>query len=269
MHALAGKTALVTGASRGIGRAIAQRLSTDGALVAVHYCSNDNAATETIHAIQNAGGRAFPIRAELGTLAGIDTLFAGLESGLKGQLLDILVNNAAIGGQERAIEETTPEEFDRMFAVNVRAPFFIIQRALRCMREGGRIVNISSAVTRIAIPRELAYSMTKGAVNTLGRTLAIAVGARGITVNTVAPGITETGKLAFLHEHPEIEAGTKASTALGRFGFPDDIAEVVAFLVSHDARWVTGQLLDVSGGLFLGPPEMIGRDHPFNPPRGC
>jgi len=126
------------------------------------------------------------------------------------------------------------------------------------MRDGGRIINISSAVTRIAMPRELAYSMTKGALDILGRTLANSLGARGITVNTVAPGITDTGKLAFLYEHPELEAGTRAATALGRFGFSGDIADVVAFLVSSDARWVTGQLLDVSGGLFLGPPDMVG-----------
>jgi len=172
MDTLAGKTALVTGASRGIGRAIAQRLAADGALVGVHYGTNDSAAMETIEAIQRAGGLAFSIRAELGKNAGIDELFAGLETGLNGQPLDILVNNAAIGGQDKTIDQTTPEEFDRLFAVNVRAPFFIIQRAVPAMCDGGRIINISSAVTRIAIPRELAYSMTKGALDIMGRRLA-------------------------------------------------------------------------------------------------
>jgi 3-oxoacyl-[acyl-carrier protein] reductase len=135
----------------------------------------------------------------------------------------------------------------------VRAPFFIIQRALPLLADGGRIINISSADTRIALPEELAYSMTKGAINVLGRTLADALGTRGITVNTVAPGITDSGKLARLRSSPALEAAAIAATALRRIGRPDDIADAVAFLASMDARWITGHVLDVTGGTFLGP----------------
>jgi 3-oxoacyl-[acyl-carrier protein] reductase len=248
---LAGKTALVTGASRGIGRAIAQRLAADGALVAVHYGSNEAAATEAVEKIQANGGRAFAVRAELGVDGDVDTLFAGLEEGLSGRQLDILVNNAGTGAG--SIEQTTREEFDRVFAVNVRAPFFIIQRALPLLRDGGRIINIGSADTRIAVTTELAYAMTKGAVNILSQTLANALGERGITVNTVAPGVTDTERNAWLNDKPELLAATASAAALGRIGQPADIADVVAFLASDDARWITGHLVDATGGMMLGP----------------
>jgi 3-oxoacyl-[acyl-carrier protein] reductase len=247
MTHLTGKTALVTGASRGIGRAIAQRLAADGALVAVHYGSNDTAARETVVAIEQAGGQAFAVRAELGRPGGVETLFAELGD----QPLDILVNNAAIGAPI-PIEKTTPELFERVFAVNVQAPFFIIQRALPLLRDGGRIINISSSAARIAMP-EIAYAMTKGAVDVLGRSLANTVGDRGITVNTVAPGVTETDMNAWLRDLPQAKAGVAGATALGRIGQPEDIADVVAFLASDQARWVTGQLIEATGGIFLGP----------------
>ncbi len=256
MNRLNDRTALVTGGSKGIGRAISRRLAMEGATVAVHYGSDDDAAKETVSMIREAGGRAFSIRSELGVEGDIDTLFKGLMDVLAGRTLDILVNCAAIGGQRGSIENITQEEFDHLFAVNVRAPLFIIQRALPIMSDGGRIINISSADTRVAIPDELTYTMTKGAINALGHTLANALGVRGITVNTIAPGVTETGKLARLHEDPRLEAMTKAMTALGRLGTPEDIADAVAFLASDDARWMTGDLLDLSGGLFLGPPDM-------------
>ena len=150
MASLTGKTALVTGASRGIGRAIAQRLAADGALVAVHYGSNDAAAAETIDAIRAAGGEAFGVRAQLGVDGDVDALFAALEGGLDGRPLDILVNNAAIATNEATIDTATPEQFDREFAINVRAPLFITQRALPLLHDGGRIINISSGVTWIA-----------------------------------------------------------------------------------------------------------------------
>ena len=233
MANLTGKTALVTGASRGIGRAIARRLAADGALVAVHYGNSQAAATETVAAIQADGGMAFPVRAELGVDGDVDTLFAGLEAGLSGQRLDILVNNAATRAAA-FIEQATPKEFDRMFAVNVRAPLFIIQRALPLLRDGARIINLSSSDTRVALPLELAYAMTKGAVNVMTQTLANALGARGITVNAVAPGPTDTDMTAFMGD-PEVQAATASATALGRVGQPADIADAVAFLASDDA----------------------------------
>jgi 3-oxoacyl-[acyl-carrier protein] reductase len=257
MTSLTGKTALVTGASRGIGRAIAERLAADGAEVAVHYGSNEAAAAQTINAIEAAGGRAFPVRAELGVDGDVDTLFDALASGLAGRPLDILVNNAAIATYEGTIDGATPELFEREFAINVRAPFFITQRALPLLRDGGRIINITSGVTWFATP-QIVYSMTKGALNVLGRSLANIVGTRGITVNNVSPGITDTEMNSWLHESDDAVSGVAGITALNRVGASADIADVVAFFASDDSRWVTGQTVEANGGLWLGQRTFIG-----------
>ncbi|MBM7791304.1 SDR family NAD(P)-dependent oxidoreductase [Tenggerimyces flavus] len=255
MGILDGKTALVTGGSRGIGRAIAERLASDGALVAVHYGSNETAAKEAVAAIEAAGGRAFAVRALLGTPGDVDTLFAGLERGLEGRGLDIVVNNAAIQGYGAStLEGATEADFERTFAINARAPLFIVQRALPLMSEGGRIINISSGVTWFAIP-EVVYAMTKGALNVMTRSLAHVLGERGITVNTVSPGITETDMNQWLVDSTESQRKVAAMVALGRHGQPDDLADAVAFFASPDSRWVTGQTLEVNGGLWLGPRE--------------
>jgi 3-oxoacyl-[acyl-carrier protein] reductase len=255
MTDLTGRTALVTGASRGIGRAIAERLAADGALVAVHYGSNETAARETVGAIEKAGGQAFAVRADLAETAELDALFAGLQNGLAGRPLDVLVNNAAVTDYTATIEGATPEAFDRLFAVNVRAPLFVIQRALPLMPDGGRIVNVSSGVTWFATP-EVVYGMSKGALNVLTRSLAQTHGPRGITVNTVSPGITETDMNGWLTESREAAQQVAGITALGRHGQPADIADAVAFFTSDDGRWVTGQTLEVNGGLLLGPPAL-------------
>ncbi len=252
MAALTGKTALVTGGSRGIGRAIATRLAADGAAVAVHYGRDEAAAAATVAAIEHAGGRAFPVRAELGLAGDIDTLFSGLERGLGARPLDILVNNAAIISYQATVENATVEDFERVFNVNVRSPLFIAQRALRLMPDGGRIINISSGVTWFAIP-EVVYAMTKGALNVMSRSLAFTQGRRGITVNTVSPGITATDMNGWLRDSDEAQKRVADMTALGRHGQPADIADAVAFFASNDGRWVSGQVLEVNGGLFLGP----------------
>jgi 3-oxoacyl-[acyl-carrier protein] reductase len=252
MTSLSGKTALVTGASRGIGRAIAERLASDGAEVAVHYGSNEAAASDTVAAIRAAGGQAFSVRAQLGVDGDVDALFAALEEGLGGRPLDILINNAAIATFDATVENATREQFDREFAVNVRAPFFIVQRALPLLRDGGRIINISSGVTWYATP-QIVYSMTKGALNVLGRSLANTVGDRGITVNNVSPGVTDTDMNSWLHDSDEAVSSITDIVALNRIGQAVDIADAVAFFASDDSRWITGQTVEVNGGLYLGP----------------
>ena len=197
-------------------------------------------------------GAALLVKAKLGVDGDIETLFSKLEKGLTGPQLDILVNNAAVAPQI-ALDQTTPGEFDRIFAINVRAPFFIIQRVLPLMPDGGRIINISSGVTWFATPAT-AYSMTKGALNVLGRSLANSLGSRNITVNTISPGITDTDMNPSIRDKDAKAVERVAGmTALGRPGCPADIADAVAFFASDDARWITGQTLDVNGGLFLGP----------------
>ncbi|MFF2777569.1 SDR family oxidoreductase [Streptomyces sp. NPDC058052] len=254
MAGLAGRTAIVTGASRGIGRGIAERLGRDGALVAVHYGSDAAAAAATVEAVERDGGRAFAFGAALDRPDAVDTFYAALDRGLAeagaGREVDILVNNAGASGSGR-LHQLTPEVFDRLFAVNVKAPLFLVQRGLERFRDGGRIVNISSLTSRNAYPESVTYAMTKGAVDTMTLALAKELGPRGITVNTVAPGFVATDMNARLRTTPEAAAALAAHAVLGRIGTPGDIADVVAFLVSDDARWVTGQYLEAGGGAGL------------------
>ncbi|MBC9711224.1 SDR family oxidoreductase [Streptomyces sp. TRM66268-LWL] len=244
---LTGKTALVTGGSRGIGRGIAERLGRDGARVAVHYASNEAAAKETVAAIEGAGGSAFAIRAELGVPGDAARLWAEFDRHAEG--VDILVNNAGIGST-RPFASIGEEEYDRVFAVNAKAPFFVTQLGAERLRDDGRIINISSGVSHAAVlPDLIAYAMTKGALDVFTRNLSKVLGPRGITVNAVAPGIVDTDVNAdWLRTSEEAWAGAAAMSALGRVGTPADIADVVAFLASEDGRWVTGQWVDATGG---------------------
>jgi 3-oxoacyl-[acyl-carrier protein] reductase len=251
MTELTTKTALVTGASRGIGRAVAERLAAEGALVGVHYGTNDDAAKETLTAIEAAGGEAFLLKADLGLDGSIDRLFEDLDAGLDGRALDVLVNNAGVL-DPTPFDQVTPAAFDQSYAVNVRAPFFITQRAVARMRNGGRIINLSSAVTRIASPFTH-YAMNKAAIEVFGRTLANALGPRQITVNTVTPGVVDTDMGAWLDATPGIRPAVISTIAMGRVGLPADVADVVAFLASDAARWITGASIEVSGGQWLGP----------------
>jgi 3-oxoacyl-[acyl-carrier protein] reductase len=195
MNKLKGKIALITGASRGIGRAIALQLAQDGALVVVHYGKNQEIAEALVREIERRGGSAFTIGAEFRSLSGGRILFEALDKELQERTgsthFDILVNNAGIG-QVATIDEMTEESFDEVMNINVKAPLFLIQQALPRLRDEGRIINISSAVTRIAFPNLIGYSITKGAINTLTSILAKQLGARKITVNAILPGITET-----------------------------------------------------------------------------
>jgi NAD(P)-dependent dehydrogenase (short-subunit alcohol dehydrogenase family) len=252
MGDLTGRTALVTGASRGIGQAIAVRLAAKGATVIAHFGTDKEGATATIDEIERIGGSGVAVGAELGVDDDVEILFAGVEESLAGRPLDILVNNAA-AAPAGPIGATTRTEFDHLFAVNVRAPYFIIQRAMPLIRDGGRIVTISSVATRMANPTQTSFAMTKGAVEKMSMTLANELGVRGITVNAVAPGATRTATNGSFFEAPGLADFITGMTALNRLGGPDDVADVVAFLASDAARWITGQVIDASGGLFLGP----------------
>ncbi|MFG2096097.1 SDR family oxidoreductase [Streptomyces sp. NPDC048612] len=257
MSALDGKTALVTGGSRGIGRAVSERLAREGARVGVHYGSDGAAAEETVTAIEAAGGRAFAVRAELGVPGDTDALWAEFDKQAEG--LDILVNNAginkAVDGTLKRIEAVTAEDFDRLFAVNTKAPFFLTQQALPRLRDGGRIINTSTGLTRgAAKPELIAYAMAKGAIDVFTSTLAKELGPRGITVNAVAPGAVNTDMNAgWLRGAANAAARQWVSeiSPLGRVAEATDIGDIVAFLASDDSRWVTGQWIDATGGALL------------------
>ncbi|MEU9235204.1 SDR family oxidoreductase [Streptomyces subrutilus] len=255
MKRLDGRTALVTGASRGVGRATAERLAAEGAVVAVHYASASAAADEVVEGILAAGGAAFAVQSEFSAPDAAEQLWTAFDKGISGFRpdpgVDILVNNAATSVQA-TLEETTPEDYDRMFAVNIRTPFFLIRQSLTRLRDGARIINVSSAVTRMAFPQVVAYGLTKGAMDTLTLTVAQELGGRGITVNAVSPGTLDTDVNAgWLRGNPEAVRIVSEQAALGRVGQPGDVADVVAFLASDEARWITGQVIDVSGGARL------------------
>ncbi|GAB7041186.1 MULTISPECIES: SDR family NAD(P)-dependent oxidoreductase [Catenuloplanes] len=252
--ALRGKVALVTGGSHGIGRATAERFARDGATVGIGYGHDEPAARETVERINTNGGRAFAVHTKLGT-PGDATRFwdafdeAGRDHVPDGQL-DILVHNAAKGSFAR-LAALSEEEFDQVIAVNVRAPFFITKLALPRLRDGGRIINISSLAATVASPDLLAYGVSKAALNTFTLDLAVDLGPRGITVNSVAPGIVMTRNSQYLRDNAELAAQQAARVALGRLGEPDDVVSVIAFLASDEGRWVTGQVINASGGTSL------------------
>ncbi|MFC4119107.1 SDR family NAD(P)-dependent oxidoreductase [Nonomuraea zeae] len=239
------KTALVTGASRGIGRSIALRLAGDGFRVAVSYARDEVAAKEVVRLIEEGGGSAFAIRADLGAQEDVRRLAERI--GDETATLDVLVNNAGIG-MSKPLAEETQEGFDRIFAVNVRGLFFLTQQVLPLIPDGGRIVNITSGVARIAFPEGIAYAMTKGAVQVFTLALAKELGPRGITVNNVAPGIIDTDVNAAWLRDPGAAAYAASRHALNRIGHVDEIAAAVAFTASPGASFITGTTIDATGG---------------------
>jgi 3-oxoacyl-[acyl-carrier protein] reductase len=245
MTNLSGKTALVTGASRGIGRAGALALARAGAQVLVHYGSSEKEADAVVAEIRNAGGRAEKVSADLRQADGPHALARQVRA-IVGDRLDILVANAGIS-KAASIEDTRIEDFDNLFAVNVRAPFFLVQQLLPVLCKGSNIIFTSSLAARATVGTLSAYAASKGAVGTLVKHFASALGPRGIRVNAVAPGVvdTEMSSLTKTNEGRDYALGIQA---LKRLAQPDDIGGVFAFLASDDARWITGETVAVDGG---------------------
>jgi 3-oxoacyl-[acyl-carrier protein] reductase len=252
MASLQGKTALVTGASRGIGRATASALAEVGAHVLVHYGRSAQDAASLVASIRANGGRADAVQADLGTTEGA-TLLAKEVRSIVGERLDVLVSNAGIS-KAATIKDHTLKDFDNLFATNVRSPFFLVQQLLPILGEGSNIIMISSLGARAVVgkpgldnPSLLAYASTKGALETLVKNWAAILGPQGIRVNSLAPGVIDTDMSNFA----KTEAGrelTLGMQALKRIGEPEDVADVVAFLASDAARWITGASIPVDGG---------------------
>jgi NAD(P)-dependent dehydrogenase (short-subunit alcohol dehydrogenase family) len=245
MTSLSGKTALVTGASRGIGRAAALALAKAGAQVLVHYGRGAAEAQAVVDEIRASGGRAEAIGADLSAPNGPHELAKRVRA-IVGDRLDILVVNAGIS-KAATVEETTIEDFDALFAVNVRAPFFLVQQLLPILGERSNIVFISSLAARAAVGNLSAYAATKGAIDTLVKHFASHFGQRGIRVNAVAPGVVETEMSNFTKTDAGRDA-TLGMQALKRLAQPEDIGGAIAFLASDSAHWITGDTLHVDGG---------------------
>jgi 3-oxoacyl-[acyl-carrier protein] reductase len=252
MTTLQNKTALVTGASRGIGRATALALARAGAHVLVHYGRSTQEAESLVTEIQTKGGRADAVSADLGTPDGASLLAKQVRS-IVGNRLDVLVLNAGIS-KAALIADYTVEDFDNLFATNVRGPFFLMQQLLPVLAEGSSIVAISSAVARTVVgkpglenPSILAYASTKGALETLVKNWAAILGPSGIRMNAVAPGVIDTDMSNFTKTKAGREV-TLGMQALKRIGKPEDVADVVAFVASDAARWITGASIPVDGG---------------------
>ncbi|MHA3024026.1 SDR family oxidoreductase [Mycobacterium sp. BMJ-28] len=250
MMRLDGKIALVTGASRGIGRAVALRLSHAGAQVAVHYGADADSAHDVVQAIRARHGEAFAIQSDLGTPGAAAQLWSAFDEQARG--VDVIVNNAGTLGTKAAFADIVESDYDTVFAINTKSPFFIVQEGLRRMHRNGRIINISTSLTHGGRnPDLLAYAMSKSAIDAFTATLAKHLGPQGITVNAVGPGATATAMNAARLATSDGRDEIAARSPLHRVAEPEDIADIVGFLASDDARWITGQWIDATGGALL------------------
>lgn len=245
MIRLKDKVAIVTGSSRGIGARIAIRLAEAGAKVVVNYAGNAASAGAVVKTIEAAGGQAVAVQGDVSQSADVRNLFEAAIQ--KFGRVNILVNNAGII-LYKTVDKTTDDEFDRILATNVKGTFYALREAAQHLEDGGRIINFSSTTTRMMLPTYAAYCATKGAVEQLTRVFAAEVGRRGITVNVVSPGPTNT-ELFTAGKSPADIQRMASLAALGRLGEPDDIAKIVVFLASDDAGWISGQNIGANGGL--------------------
>jgi 3-oxoacyl-[acyl-carrier protein] reductase len=253
---LQGKTALVTGGSRGLGRAIARHLAASGALVAINYASNEAAARESLAAVEVVGGKGFILQKRLGTLQAAQELAASLEAELIKRTgdpgLDILINNAGGGIYgDFSIGATTLEDYETIASDNMGNPFWTTKAVMPRLRQGGSVVFLSSGAARNALPQFAVYSMCKSAVNTLTVIVAKELGPRQISVNCIMPGLIHTDVNDAEMKKPATKAYFEKNTLMGRIGEPDDLASVVHDLCTPSWAYVTGQIIEVSGGLFL------------------
>lgn len=243
MASLSGKVAIVTGSSSGIGRAIAERLAEEGAIVVVNYGTSAEKAQQVVAGIQAKGGKAVAVQSDMSQVAEACRLVS--DTVKQFGRLDILVNNAG-KFMPKPLMDTTEADFDQVIGLNAKGPYFAMQEAAKTLKEGGRIVNISTDGTHLSFPGATAYLGSKGALEQYTKGLAQELASRGITVNTVSPGFTETGMMTELLRQVGIQM-----SPLKRLGTPKDIADVVAFVVSEEARWLTGQNIHAGGGIVM------------------
>jgi NAD(P)-dependent dehydrogenase (short-subunit alcohol dehydrogenase family) len=248
------RIALVTGGSRGLGRSMVLSLARRGVDSIFTYHSNQAEATKVVELVADAGCKAIALQLDTGNVRAFDSFVGKVRramADLGAERIDYLVNNAGTS-LHKAFEQTTEEELDKLYNVHFKGVFFLTQKLLPLIRDGGRIVNISSGLARFSNPGSSAYASMKGAVEVLTRYLAKELGPRGIAVNTVAPGAIATDfSDGMVRDNPEVNRRVAEITALGRVGQPDDIGPMIASLLSEDNRWINGQRIEVSGGMAL------------------
>jgi len=254
-HTPVTRIALITGASRGLGKSTALKLASRGVDVVLTYLSSESEAEQVVLEIEALGRRAVALQLDVADSKGFTAFTAEVKRVLDAvwqrEYFDYLVNNAGTG-LDASFAATTEEQFDAMMNIHLKGPFFLTQKLLPLIVDGGRIVNISSGLARFAYPGKAAYATMKGGIEVLTRYLAKELGPRGIAVNTLAPGAIETdfgGGVA--RDNPQANAAIAAQTAMGRVGLPDDIGGAISMLLQSDNNWITGQRIEASGGMFL------------------